>query len=203
MRLLSLTVLLCCATLLHAQNFIVNGTFNSAVPTNGTGGGWTSFNLQSTGWSNTGGNPGANFLLNSNGIAPDPTIQQVVTGLTIGQSYTVAGDYRLHVPLGNPTNSFGILLDGTAILQLGNPGIVWTPFVVDFIATNTSHTLAFAAESSGSDHSYFIDNIQLVVAVPEPATLVLIGLGVTISACVACRRLQSSKKKRRRFCRAA
>ena len=199
MRSLVLTLLLGCLSTLHAQNFIINGNFNTSVPNNGTGGNWTSFNVESIGWSATGGNPGARFLLNASGQAgTDPTIEQIVAGLSIGQSYTVKGDYLIHVPLGNGTNSFGVLIDGSPILQIGNPGTTWTPFSVDFVATSSSHIVGFASERNGSDHSYLIDNIQLVVAVPEPATLAIIGLGVAVPGCVATRWVRRRNRFKRR-----
>lgn len=165
------------AGMVSAQNFISNGTFDSAVPLNGTGGSWTNFDISAGGWFATGGNPGGRFILNDSGQATNPTIQQTITGLTIGQSYTVLGGYQIHVVgLGNAANSFGVLLDNAAILQLGNPGNVWTPFSVDFVATSTSHLIGFEAERLGSDLSYMIDNIAVVAAVPEPGTVALISL---------------------------
>lgn len=177
-----------------AQNFVVNGTFDTTVPSNGTGGSWTSSTIGSGGWVASGGNPGARFIINENGFSPDPRIQQTITGLSIGQTYTITGDYQIHVALGNPANSFGVLLDTTVLLQLGNPGATWTPFSVNFVATGSSHLLAFEAERNGSDHSYMIDNISVVAAVPEPATWGMILVGITAMTAMRWR----SKKRRSR-----
>ncbi|MBL8821859.1 MAG: PEP-CTERM sorting domain-containing protein [Planctomycetia bacterium] len=175
------TLLFSCwlSTTAFAQNFVVNGTFNDSVPSNGTGGSWTSSTIGSGGWAATGGNPGGCFTLNENGFFPDPRIEQTITGLSIGQSYTVTGDYQIHVALGNPANSFGVLLDSNTLLQLGNPGATWTPFTVNFVATSSSHLIAFEAERNGSDHSYMIDNISVVAVVPEPASWAMIVLGIS------------------------
>lgn len=197
----SLVVLLLFAMLgsVQAQNFILNGTFDTFVPNNGTGGSWTSINVESPGWSATGGNPGARFLLNASGqAATNPTIQQTITGLTIGQSYTVMGDYVIHVPIGNPANSFAVLLDNAPLLQLGNPGITWTPFSIEFIATSSSHLIGLEAERGDSDHSYLIDNIQVVAAaVPEPATWAMISLAIS-GGTLAGWRLRNRRRHRRR-----
>lgn len=181
--LVGIAILVCGLGQASAQNLFTNGTFDLTVPNNGTGGGWTTSNVESLAWIGNGGNPGARILLNASGQAgTDPTIAQTVAGLAIGQSYTVGGDYLIHAPLGSPTNSFGVLLDGVSILNLGNPGLAWTPFSVDFIATSTSHTLAFAAERNGTDHSYFVDNLRLqLVSVPEPTTLLVVATGAVVS----------------------
>jgi hypothetical protein len=175
-----MSLLLMCLTAIPAtaQNFVANGTFDTFVPSNGTGGSWTSSTIGTGGWTATGGNPTAHFILNENGFSPDPRIEQTLTGLTVGQTYTVQGDYQIHTALGNPANSFGVLIDATVILQLGNPGEAWTPFSTSFVATSTSHVLALEAERNDSDHSYLIDNIGVFTAVPEPATWALIALGM-------------------------
>src|SRR5689334_18448533 len=62
---------------------LTNGSFDVEVPSNGTGGGWTSTIIDfQGGWRATGGNPGARFILNDSGqVATDPTLTQVITGL--------------------------------------------------------------------------------------------------------------------------
>lgn len=196
----SLTFIFVCSITpaVFAQNFIANGTFDASVPSNGTGGSWTTSNIGGGGggWAATGGNPAGMFTLNENGLTSNPRIEQTISGLTIGQSYTVTGDYQIHVALGNPANSFGVLLDTNVILSLDNPGTAWTPFSASFVATNTTHLLALEGERNGSDHSYRIDNISVVAAVPEPATwamISIIGLGGGATYWARFRR----KKKRR------
>lgn len=183
-----------------AQNFIVNGTFDTAVPSNGTGGSWTTSNIGGGGggWAGSGGNPTGMFTLNENGLATNPRIEQLLSGLTVGLTYTVFGDYQIHVPLGNPANSFGVLLDTSVILQLGNPGLTWTPFSTNFVATNTTHLLALEAERNDSDHSYSIDNISVVVAaVPEPGTWAMIALAVSGASTLGWK-LKKSRYRRRK-----
>src|SRR5437867_2302686 len=68
----------------RAINLLTNGDFETSVPSNGGGGGWTSSHIDgSGGWRSPGGNPGGTFILNEPGdAATDPTIQQSASGLS-------------------------------------------------------------------------------------------------------------------------
>ncbi len=166
----------------HA-NLIVNGDFSLEVPSNGTGNGWTSSGTNVF-WTPNAGNPSPSFVLNESGeLLSDPRIEQTVAGLTIGLTYRLAGERLSFAPgFGDPNAlGFGVFLDEGPILELarGNTDLIWEAFSVEFIATSTSHTIAFVAERDGDDSSYHIDNIDLVV-VPEPSTLTLLGFGAML-----------------------
>jgi len=160
-------------------NLITNGTFDTPVPSNGTGGGWTTSNIDfAGGHETTGGNPGAFFAINDGGdINSDPVIQQTLTGLNVGTQYTVAGDYKVNIlEQGRAGESFAVLLDGAAIALFDPPGGVgdWGPFQASFTATNSTHTIGFAAEYNGSDYDYGLDNVTVV---PEPGGAAMLMLG--------------------------
>lgn len=162
-------------------NRITNGAFDAFVPSNGTGGGWNSdFISVPGGWYGSGGNPDAFFALYSSTPTFDPRIQQTVSGLAIGTTYEVTGDYMLNLlALGNPAGSFEVRLDDTLVLLSTGPSAaqgVWAPFATSFVATNTSHLISFVAQRFLSQHDYGVDNI--VVRVPEPASLWLAGAGL-------------------------
>ncbi|MEL6109836.1 MAG: PEP-CTERM sorting domain-containing protein [Planctomycetota bacterium] len=201
-------VWLSCLTVLFVASraqggFITNGDFETAVPPNGTGGGWTSSGVNFGGWFATGGNPAGHMLLNLNGVAnQDPTVQQTVSGLTIGQQYTLSFDYALHVnSSGANGNSFGVFLDtqadplaldaSNAIFIGENLSTSYVTESVSFVATNSTHELFFAGElddrTNGglgtSDVSYRLDNVSLVTsvsAVPEPG-----GMLVFVAGCLS------------------
>lgn len=156
----------------HAQ-LITNGTFDSDAI------GWSWENIDGAGgWRSSGGNPGGNFILNSNGTSTDPTISQLVTGLTPSSSYTLSGDFAsVYSSYGNPSAlSFGIFADGVLIASYNRPGGegVYGSFSVDVYANDSDILLAFKGEMDGDDSSYRIDNISLQYnGSPPPAAPVV------------------------------
>ena len=175
-----------------AQAAVINGNFDTVVPSNGTGGGWTSSTIDgSGGWKSTGGNPptGPFFVLNDSGQATDPTIQQLLTGLTGGATYQVTGDFRevLNSQSTTVTQAFGVAIDGVFEFEAAGIGSVsWRSFSFDFTAAANSATLSLAGERNGTDVDFGVDNIAIALAspppvngvVPEPGTAALLGLAV-------------------------
>lgn len=166
-------------------NFITNGDFDTTVPSNGTGGGWTSSNIDgSGGWRSTGGNPDAMFILNDAGQAlTDPTIQQIVTGLTPFATYRLTGSYaNVYNCCGSRgPDTFAIDIDGVNLTELDYPGSgIWGTFSFDIMAPDTDLLIAFRAEIRSDDTEYKLDSLSLVAvnAIPEPGSWVLLGLGL-------------------------
>lgn len=185
-----------------------NGDFSIAVPSNATGGGWTSADIDFAGGHfATGGNPDGHFILNNNGSnVLDPTIQQTVTGLSIGTEYEVSWDYAAHVVGSSFAPSFGVFLDtqtnANAIFIGENLTTNYVSEATTFFATATSHTFIFAGELDtrtngagfSTDVSYRLDNVSIAAtgasSVPEPSAFALMLLACGCGVFAAKRRRQ-------------
>lgn len=168
----------------RGDNMIVNGTFDLSVPNDGFGNGWTGTgNDGAGGWRSSGGNPGGFYIMNAGGAGgSDPTVGQIVTGLTIGESYRVTGDYYLYWTTSGSSSakSFGAFIDGATMFEVSRSEVVegaWNAFTFDFVATAETASLLFAAERNSTDYGYAIDNITMDV-VPGPGAIVLLSAGV-------------------------
>lgn len=154
---------LCSSSAFAQENVVFNGTFDLEVPTNGTGGGWTSAGLATTGWVLETGNHF--FVLNGVGYAQsDPTVEQTLTGLYVGEIYLIKGDYRNYYGVGwcdTSALSFGIEVDSQKVLEIKYQSGTFSPFEASFVASATVQTIRFKAEINGSDCDYAIDNIQV------------------------------------------
>jgi hypothetical protein len=184
---------------LHAQ-FITNGTLNVDASGWSLGGG-----CGDEQWDGSAGNPPGAIRLNACGEPDsDPTASQTVSGLTVGATYTIKADVRLHVSSsgGGTGRSFGIFLNS----EPGNPLLLtefldsgWHPVSVNFTAASTSATIILAGEldartpggpGSTTDVSYFIDNISVtqvvgVGAIPTLSGQALLALGIVLAICAA------------------
>lgn len=167
---------------------IVNGSFDTVVPSNTTGAGWTSFNIDGNGgW--RAALPAFNvddltnfFVINDAGQSgSNPTLQQLVTGLVVGTSYRISGLYeRAFAGFGNDAApAFGVEIADLGLIEtfaspIGGGADDWA---IEFTATATEHLLRLTAERGGDDSSYAVDSI-VIAAIPEPESLVLLGLGL-------------------------
>ena len=198
--------LLACTSIAQANvNLVVNGDFStpaqgsgwSAVPNGGVAG-WTNtlnndgIEINSPGSIGGSAYPGTTQSAELNGTTWD-TISQTVTGLTIGESYTLSWAYGERPGSGfqQTAVSFGDALITTDTSSGLAETLTWSFNSFDLIATDTTENLVFAAlnqsETPGSNSS--VGNEITAVSltdVPEPMSTALIGLGLV--ALVAVRR---------------
>jgi hypothetical protein len=162
-----------------SANFVVNGDFELSVQRNGFGNGWTSSHVDGAGgWSSGGGNPDGMFILNDAGQSDsNPTLSQLITGLTIGQQYSVSGDVAAGNGAAVGNKDFGVGVDGNLWeYSIPTSKTNWLHFVESFVATSGTVTIELTGERH-ADSDPRVDNIALDV-VPEPASILLLTGGL-------------------------
>ena len=142
-----------------------------------TGGGQIAIN-----GSNGSGNPFADNGIvpdggNVVGLQQDMRIEQVLSGLTTGQTYRLSLDYNSRSG-DDPTALFqinGITAFNNTVSEVGGANAYYH-FDFDFVATGTSTTLALANLGLAPDSTLLVDNVR-VQSVPEPGSAALLALG--------------------------
>jgi len=175
----------------QATPLVTNGGFDTSLSGWTVGGGCGPATYRSFG-----DGTGAVTLNSCGETNADPTVAQTIHGLVVGHTYSLSWDQMLDDNWGGSGGygkSFAVFLGadgGNALLV--NEYLVksWKNMSTTFVATSTSQLITFAAEldtrtagvTHNTDVSYALDNVALsdlsASAVPEPASLTLLGLGL-------------------------
>jgi hypothetical protein len=170
----------------NAQNLVANGNFESGTGAIGANS-WATFTSGSplSGWgvlpvgnvvvvgagsTFTWLTPSPSKELDLSGTGPDSVGSGVFQDLatSIGQMYTLTTDVYC------PSGSIEIKA-GNNTWTRTNVGSRSTGETFSFVADSATTTLQFKSTSGIWTH---IDNVSVVAAVPEPATMAVLGLGV-------------------------
>jgi hypothetical protein len=191
------------ATLTKGDGLIGSGGTTSAtgwtttgyniVMTNATTGAsavslWDESNGGASTWSGTAPG-GVNFLAMDGdyGTKTSP-VMQTITGLTIGQTYTLSFDYAFaqqHGFTGDTLQSIAASFGGTTVFTSPTDALVskgfsgWTVQTLNLKATGTSEVLSFLASGNLPIPPFALLTAVSLTAVPEPASwgMMLLGLG--------------------------
>jgi PEP-CTERM motif len=130
---------------------------------------------------------GGNFLAGDSDVTYSETISQTITGLTVGQKYSLtfyqAGaqqDGFVGATYDQWQVTFGGSTQDSTLMNVPNGGDVgWMAQTMIFTAASTSQTLAFLAVGgpTGDPPMALLDGVNLV-KVPEPASIAVICFGI-------------------------
>lgn len=164
------------------QEIVINGGFETEVPSNDSGGDWnTEFIESGGGWRATGGHPGQMFILDGDGGADtDPAMSQVVFA-EVGRHYRLRGACFASDGAGDPeTLAFAVMLNWVPVVELSYTDAAsdWTEFEYEFVAVQTFIELRVAAERGGVDRPFRVDSLSIVEIAPPGCDADLNGDGL-------------------------
>jgi hypothetical protein len=100
-----------------------------------------------------------------------------MTGLTIGQTYTVTFDLEQRPGYG--ADPVTVTIDGVSLTVTPPNDDQWTQFTESFTANGTYEDLVFSVAGAGTnDNDTGLADVSMTAPTPEPGTLLLLGTGL-------------------------
>lgn len=171
------------ATSAFASNLVINGDFETG---------------DFTGWEKKGRyiSVGTSSYTGSNHTANLGTVGTVLGSLAQGGLMTIPGmEYEFSFMLassGGYPNEFRAIVNGVTLLnEVRGRGYSFTPYSFTFVADLLPTTIEFYARNDPG--AFSLDNITVdLTPVPEPSTLLFLGLGLLVASSLGKKQRQSA-----------
>lgn len=152
----------------HAQNLVINPGFETGDFTGYTTGGNFEFSSVNTNMPHSG-----IYAAQLGPVGADGTLSQDIA-TAIGQSYAVSFFLANQDTSGGPSDFSASFAGMTGYSVVNAPQFDYTQITFDVTATSSTSTLQF--NFANNPNYWFVDDVSVTAAVPEPSTVALLSV---------------------------